>query len=606
MLIQALCDYAEQQMTEQLPEGWQKQEIHFRIVLTPDGEIKNIVDIRRTETFFDKKGKEKIKLVPEKILLPVRTQKTSIDSNLIEHRPLYIFGLNYENNGFTPQDKTNKAQNSHNAFIKYNLDFFTDLNSEICIAYKKFLENWNPAQMQNHPALLKLGKDYKNSYFGFCLEGMRDKLEEDVQFQEKYQQYVQNQNSIAPAQEELVMCGILGENLPIARIHDKIKFPGGNSVGCALVGMNAESFESYGKSQSYNSNVSEQAMKQYTQAMNALLSDRNHYKIIGDMVVIYFAMKTDDSQECAWFGSQFEDMPDFWKDTEDDIKEINLDLDKSFKQAQKGFASQDIDENAKFYVVGMTPNSSRICQKFIWRDKFGNVIQNLKQHQEDLHISPEYTKSISFSRIAKELISPKSSNEKVPPPLMTSVMLSAMQGTRYPETLLSAVIRRVKTDSDEENNHFIKLNAVRAGIIKACLNRKTRLSKQKEEITMAWDNSNQNPAYLCGSLFAVYEKIQKEASGDLNRTIKDSYFSSACARPSAIMPKLDKLSNYHLKKLSQGNQIYYQKLISQIMNNLESSGFPQTLDMDNQGRFIIGYYQMNQHLYTKKSNQEEG
>jgi len=324
------------------------------------------------------------------------------------------------------------------------------------------------------------------------------------------------------------------------------------------------------------------------------------------MVVMYFAMKTDDSQECAWFGSQFEDMPDFWKDTEDDIKEINLDLDKSFKQAQKGFASQDIDENAKFYVVGMTPNSSRICQKFIWRDKFGNVIQNLKQHQEDLHISPEYTKSISFSRIAKELISPKSSNEKVPPPLMTSVMLSAMQGTRYPETLLSAVIRRVKTDSDEENNHFIKLNAVRAGIIKACLNRKTRLSKQKEEITMAWDNSNQNPAYLCGSLFAVYEKIQKEASGDLNRTIKDSYFSSACARPSAIMPKLDKLSNYHLKKLSQGNQIYYQKLISQIMNNLESSGFPQTLDMDNQGRFIIGYYQMNQHLYTKKSNQEEG
>ena len=123
---------------------------------------------------------------------------------------------------------------------------------------------------------------------------------------------------------------------------------------------------------------------------------------------------------------------------------------------------------------------------------------------------------------------------------------------------------------------------------------------------MAWDNSNQNPAYLCGSLFAVYEKIQKDASGDLNRTIKDSYFSSACARPSAIMPKLDKLSNYHLKKLSQGNQIYYEKLIGQIINNLESSGFPQTLDMDNQGRFIIGYYQMNQHLYTKKSNQEEG
>ena len=606
MLIQALCEYADKQLESNVPEGWQEQSIHFRILLTPDGEIADIVDVRTKETYTDAKGKEKNRSLPKTVILPERTQKPGIDSNVIEHRPLYIFGLNFEKDGFTREDKTQKARKSHAAFVKANLAFFEDIHSEICDAYRRFLEAWEPERMSEHPALSKLGKDYKGAYFGFCLEGLRCPLEEDEAFKAAYSEYTSVPPE-EPAEEATVICGILGEPLPPARIHDKVKFPGGNPTGCVMVGMKEPAFESYGKTQSYNSNISERAMKQYTSAMNRLLSDRNHYKTIGDLVLMYFAMKSDDSAECEWFGAQLGfPMPDSLKGQ--DVKQADAKLDTLGKQMTGGgvtlLPEQGLDEDATFYIVGMTPNSSRICQKFIWRDSFGNIVRNLQQHQTDLRIHPDTTRNIYFSQIAKELVSPKSTSEKVPPPLMSSLMLAALQGTPYPTALLSTIVRRVKTDSDGENDHTTKLNDVRAGIIKACLNRKARTQNRKEEIKMAWDETNRNPAYLCGGLFAVYEKIQKDSAAPvkLNRTIKDSYFASACSCPNVILPRLEKLSQNHVKKLRENTAVFYQKLINALMNGLEG-GFPSTLSLDDQGRFIVGYHQMNSRLYTKNTEQ---
>lgn len=122
---------------------------------------------------------------------------------------------------------------------------------------------------------------------------------------------------------------------------------------------------------------------------------------------------------------------------------------------------------------------------------------------------------------------------------------------------------------------------------------------------MSLNPENKDPAYLCGRLFAVYEKIQQDSSGgDLNRTIKDSYFASACARPSAIMTKLSQLAQNHLRKLEDKTKIYYNKLIAEIMDGLEGA-FPQTLNLDSQGKFIVGYYQQNKMLYTSHKSESD-
>lgn len=599
MLISALCEYAQKQVDSGIPDGWQEQGIHYRILLTPEGDICDIVDVRKEIEVPAKGGKIKKVPRPQAIILPFRTQKTAIDSNIIEHRPFYIFGLDYESKAGCFTSDSTKARKSHEAFVQHETEFFDGLDSEICLAYRRFLEKWIPAEMKAHPALLNIGKEYKGAYFGFALGLERGNLEEDIQFCKRYSEYLQRQ--AAEKEErgaEQSVCAILGQQLPVARIHDKISgFPGGQSSGCVLVGMKESAYESYSKTQSYNSNISEEAMKLYTGALNRLLSDRTHYKILGDMTVLYFAMKTNDSKECAWFSELFSDSSNLASQEEHELDALMQEVRQGRLNA---LPERGIDADVTFYIVGLTPNATRISQKFIVRDKFSAIIGNLAKHQQDLCIG-DNTHQIRFSQIEKQLISPKSTDAKVPPPLMTAIMLAALNGTRYPDALLSTIIRRIKTDSDEENNSFIRLNNIRAGIIKACLNRKAK----KEEIKLAWDETSQNPAYLCGALFAVYEKIQQDSAGTgLNRTIKDAYFASACSRPASIMPKLDRLSANHQRKLSEGSKIFYQQLIGKLISGLNGS-FPSTLSLDNQGRFIIGYYHMNRKLWTGNEKQED-
>ena len=586
MLIKALCDYADKQSRDTVPEGFSKQTVHFRIILSESGGLKEIVPIAPA----DEKKK-----VSREIILPVRTQKSGIESNCIEHRPLYIFGLNFDKDSFTPDDDTNKARKSHAAFVKHELEFFEGLDSPVCTAYRNFVKNWSPENECENPVLRELGKEYKSAYFGFSLGIGRDELEADPQFIDKYQKYFSEKND-NKADEPVSVCGILGEKLPITRLHEKIKFPGGQSSGCQLVCMNDTAFESYGKTQAFNSSVSEKAMKKYTAMFNKLLADRSHHCNLGDMVLIYFAMKNDDSAECDLFSSLLNNAD---KETDEKISTIMNYARSGYTTDEKSINELTADKDVTFYIAGLTPNASRICQKFIYRGNFGDMLDNLIKHQNDLMIDPDNTRPIYFGGIAKELISPKSTNEKVPPPLMSGIMLAALNNTKYPDALLSTVVRRVKTDSDEDKKRYIKLNYTRAGIIKACLNRKTK----KEEITMAWNENNKNPAYLCGGLFAVYEKIQQDSSGgNLNRTIKDSYFASACSRPSSVLPKLAKLSQNHLRKLSERAGVYYNKIIAGITDCLDG-GFPSTLSLDDQGRFIVGYYQMNKKLYTSSNDE---
>ena len=604
MLIKALCDYADKQSAEpdskKIPEGFAEQDIHYRIVLSEDGDLKRIISFKKQQTIMDKKGKEKIIEVPRKAILPIRTQKPGIESNYIEHRPLYIFGLNYckENNMafFSPDDKTNKAKKSHDAYVAHELDFFDGLESVSCRAYRKFVEKWDPENEVDNPSLIELGKEYKGAYFGFSVGEESNFLENDEEFIRKYQKSFSEKNENKDGEVKAV-CGILGEKSVAARLHDKIKFPGGQASGCQLVCMNDTAFESYGKTQSYNSNVSEEAMKKYTVVFNKLLSDKKHYCILGDMVLVWFAVKNDDSAESSFFSCFFGNNSD--KDTNDKISTLMNHARSGFTYDKEKIDGIIADKKAVFYIAGLTPNSSRICQKFMYKGNFGDMLNNLIKHQNDLLINEKNTRPIYFGGIAKELISPKSTNEKVASPLMSAIMLAALNDTKYPDALLATVIRRVKTDSDEDKKPYIKLNDTRAGIIKACLNRK----KNKEEITMAWNEDNKNPAYLCGGLFAIYEKIQQDSSGgNLNRTIKDSYFASACSRPSSVFPKLAKLSQNHMRKLSEGAEIYYNKMIGDIMSSIDGE-FPATLNLDDQGRFIVGYYQMNKKLYT--SNKSE-
>ena len=85
---------------------------------------------------------------------------------------------------------------------------------------------------------------------------------------------------------------------------------------------------------------------------------------------------------------------------------------------------------------------------------------------------------------------------------------------------------------------------------------------------------------------------------NLNRTIKDSYFSSASATPGAVFPRLMRLSQHHVDKLEGGLRVHREKLIEEIMSPLEE--FPSHFPLDKQGLFHIAYYHQRQAFFEKK------
>ena len=114
------------------------------------------------------------------------------------------------------------------------------------------------------------------------------------------------------------------------------------------------------------------------------------------------------------------------------------------------------------------------------------------------------------------------------------------------------------------------------------------------------DKENNNQGYLCGRLFAVLDKIQEDAN-DIH-TIRQRYMNSASATPAMVFSTILNLSSHHLEKLNVGSQTYYEKLKQEIISKLDACGFPAHLNLQDQGRFFVGYYHQRQDLFTSKGN----
>ena len=600
MLIKALCDYYDilSKAGKVLPEGYSNVGIHYLVSLTPEGKVDVITDYQDRIPEILKNGKTKIQTNPKTVRMPKRTEKSAIDSNIIEHRPLYLFGLSYAEDSMDADDK--KVQKSHEACVKTNLEFLEGLDSPIVNAYRSFLQNWEPENEIHNGKLMELGKKYNTFRFAFCLSGNPDiLLHEDPAVKKKWEQRIQEAKD-SKDEDSNVQCAITGEYAPIARIHNKIKgVYGGQASGTGLVTFNNPSENSYGNEQSYNSNISEAAMEKYTEALNYLLQGRKHKILLDDLTILFWAMNAEETCEDTFLAMLNGESEKMDSEATDKMLQDLMAKSKDAEAYQRQLESlDDIDEKVVFYMVGIKPNASRLSLKFIDRKRYSDVLWNILQFQKDMQISEEF-KAVPFYRIKKELVSPKSSNEVCNPALLSKVFEAIIYGYKYPIALLETVVRRVKTDKDVS----ITGNRIRAGLIKAVLNRMA----EKEEIPMSLDRENRNQAYLCGRLFAVLEQLQDTASGgNLNSTIKDRFFASAASKPVLVFPKLLKLSQNHLDKFrgkNERNYVFYNKLISEIIDMLQGE-FPDTLLLADQGKFIIGYYQQRQRFFEKKNTEQ--
>lgn len=121
------------------------------------------------------------------------------------------------------------------------------------------------------------------------------------------------------------------------------------------------------------------------------------------------------------------------------------------------------------------------------------------------------------------------------------------------------------------------------------------------EMFVGLNEETNDVAYVLGRIFAVLEAIQEEANPGLNSTIKDRYFNSAGASPCTVFPILMKLKNSHIRKIERQKEwkkIYFEKLLTDLIGKI--SVYPKRLTLEDQGRFILGYYHQVQKRYETK------
>lgn len=580
MILQALKEYYDRKAADpasgMAPEGWIAGGLDFLIVLDRDGNYKGLECLQEQE---GKKTQSKSMLLPCIGNQALKHSNSGKDANLLWDNSSFVLGLgdkgalrlssmlNAIDDWFAPGE--NAEVDAVRAFLARGLadrNFFNLILNDA--QYGEFLHSGQPKmsfRIENSTAPIVFESDF-----------VRKKISE---------------NSVKTGGEKDEIkgtCLITGEqNVPIPLTHSVIKGVwGAQSSGACIVGFNKDSFLSYGKKQSANAPVSKGAAVAYVKGLNFLLNSTQRLQI-GDASTVFWSEKK----------TRFEtDFSFFFKEPEKDGPDAGTErIHNLFNSVNTGSYLED-SGRTKFYVLGLAPNAARIAVRFWQVGTVAEFASRIRQHFEDLRIvkserEPEF---YSLWRLLVN-IATQDKSENIPPNIAGDFMRSILSGTSYPVSLLQAAVRRIKSDTKD------RVKPVRAALIKAYLNRYYRehSNTQEKEIAMSLDTEQPSIGYQLGRLFATLEKVQEEANPGLNSTIRERYYSAACSSPVTVFSTLMRLKNHHLAKMeNKGRVVNFERLIGEIVGRFDN--FPSHLNLQEQGKFAIGYYHQRQDFFKGK------
>jgi CRISPR-associated protein Csd1 len=571
MILQALCAYYERMRNNSeidiAEPGFSAENIHAEILLNRNGNLLQFNDLR---------VQDKSKLIPRKFIVPQSCKRTG--SKPYE-KPFFL----WDNTGFVlGRDVKNdeKTKLKHEYFKRFHLELLSGCSDVSAQVLLKFLEGWSYEKAEK----LDNWAELAGSNIVFRIDGERQYLHDKKTLKQVWQRYLEGRVSGFRAS-----CLITNQITQIARTHPAIKGVDKAQVsGAALISFNDEAYESYGKKQNYNSPVGISSTFEYTTALNYLLARDSEQKIkIGDTTTVFWTQRD----------SPIEGMLEMVFDPKDAQLSDNKDVRNFLETIRAGKRPSGIDTDVQFYILGLSPNAARLAVRFWYVCSVGELEDRIGQHFSDMQLQRSFDSDPEFPgirRILWETYNKKSKTETASPLLAGALVRSILEGSAYPQALQNAVINRIHADQD--------INYVRTAILKAILVRKNRKYNQGMEVKMSLDKENKNPAYLLGRLFAVLEKAQQDALGQsINATIRDRFFGSASATPAVVFPQLLRLVQHHIAKSERG--AFYDKQIEEILCDIKS--FPPHMVLDQQGLFVIGYYQQKQQLWAKKEKQEE-
>ncbi|MBQ2953602.1 MAG: type I-C CRISPR-associated protein Cas8c/Csd1 [Clostridia bacterium] len=557
-------------------KGWMKTNVVWGLDINDDGQLLRILPLGEVI----QRGK-RIKRLGQDLMLPEGAQRSSrmCKSSFLWDNSGYILGYD------TRSDKAFLA-GKYEAAKRLHMELLEQVQDPMGKAVYRFFEKWIPEKAAEHDAVVPLIDEIESGNLTFIYNGALVALNDAIKA--VWADYLcQEQN-----QGVRMQCLVTGEIGEISRLHPQFtKVVGAQPAGAALVSYNGTAFESFGKEKGLNAPVSTQAAFAYGAALNYLLSEQKHHIRMGDTTVVFWAENGEDGYSqflCDLFDTGVTD-----QQLMDALKAI----------AEGRFAcwkDMNLDPDSRFCILGLAPNAARLSVRFFLSGGFGELMRNVRRHQEDLRIAKP-AKAVDESELSLyELLretANQESRDKLPSPQMIGDLARAiLQGMIYPATLYEQVQVRIRAER--------KITWRRAAIIKAYLTRQPNFMP-KEVLTVHLNEDTNYQPYLLGRLFAVLEALQEKANPGINATIRDKYFSSASATPAIVFPTLIRLAQAHLKKLDAGWRIHFDKQLGEIISRMDAS-YPARLSLQDQGVFQLGYYHQTQKRFTKKEDVNNG
>lgn len=601
MIVRELDDLYERYITDSEksehtpPEGMSAERVFWEIVLSENGELKNI----RSLSWGDEKGgnEYRVMLVPR----PLNERRSSnVRPYFLCDTAEYLFGLG------GAKKKHDQSRELHENVLKNCDDFVAN-------AVRKFFSQtlpigeWDVKRLEDILSFRKANN--KSNLLVFYIENSTG----EGGFAHEYPSVIDAWDCYRtkhPESDTVGQCSVTNEEAVLAHVFLPITgFSGAQSSGASLISFNCESFCSYGeKAKEHTIGISERDAFRAGTTLKMLLSDPEHKVRLGDTTFIFWSDRPSSDEDnlfVQFFGGNERNM------AAEDSAVVNR-VHTAIENIKSGHPlNGDFDSDVRYYVLGISPNAARLSVRFFETSTLGEIAERYGQYLRDIDIVDVRAASL-FQLIKQCAVQGK--YENLPSTLVNSCVQAMLTGSRFPQSLLSTLLLRMRADhgSYEVSGKTYEVTNQRVSLIKACLVRNWRLlgvtTTRESEIDVALNRDNNSVGYLLGRLFAVMERAQSGALDSTNATIRDKYIGSASVTPARVMPTLMHGCQNHLsvlRKKKPGLNVILEKELDEIVGKkLSDDPYPSTLSMEEQGEFFIGYYQERVDLWTLRKQDD--
>lgn len=443
------------------------------------------------------------------------------------------------------------------------------------------------------------------------------------------------------AEDDKVRCLITGElTSPLETVPtiNGLQTVGGHSRGEALICFDKAAFQSYGLKKSANAPVSEEAFSVVKDALNDLLAGapamyhREKDRDFNPVAPVFAGLKFVHWYDCSLAPEEDLLLPDFtgftWEEGKEDspcveaetlptnLPDPRLQADRLIASITSGKSSPRLD--CQYHILLISGANGRAMIRRYERGSYETLQKNLEMWNQDLALcnqlgsGPIRPRKL-FARLRRLLKNKSSDNameqmKKELSGITPAIILAIINGTALPDTVAVRALAYIQSQTYTETDKPFLPDDIASQWLKAWLVR--RDGNRNEEVSKMeyFAPEFQNAAYHCGALMAIYADLQRTAMGEVNANVVTRYYASASRTPNLVLGTLERMASVYLDKLTWGMRKIFEDRLNQeyaFFGLDEGRKIPQTLNLEQQSYFALGYRQMCTKITNDKLNRKE-